>query len=294
MAEITSSKTFQMCFWAGLLIVLVAIASVWLHDRDEPHTPDEVASRLGADRQPSHESEPAPAPQAPAAAPAHAAPAVEVTARQLFDDYRANEVRADEKYRGRLLHVIGRVAKVAKDLMNEQPYVDLRTPDGITGVDAGFAITTGLSDLGPGEPIAMVCVGNGMTPTRSPRLDGCILDSGTPADPNSFIPDPPNLHITLDLAGKDETDGGQHAMTEAAVAVRNGCRDKEIKGDTLGDLWNTASLVVKRSEVGFVVTATFDDRRKALHRGRIPSIEIDAKVTHIRALNDAARELCNL
>ena len=55
-----------------------------------------------------------------------AAPAIEVTAAQLCEDYKANEIAADEKYKGKILQVTGKVDSIAKDIL-DSIYVTLKS-----------------------------------------------------------------------------------------------------------------------------------------------------------------------
>jgi hypothetical protein len=64
--------------------------------------------------------------------------AVHVTARKLFRDYDANEVNADEKYKGKTLVVSGRIGKIGKDLLDTM-YVELKSANPIFGVQCMFA-----------------------------------------------------------------------------------------------------------------------------------------------------------
>jgi hypothetical protein len=46
------------------------------------------------------------------------APSIVVQAKALVDEYKANEVRADAKYKGKQLQVVGAVADIKKDILN--------------------------------------------------------------------------------------------------------------------------------------------------------------------------------
>lgn len=240
-------------------------------------------------------SPPTPPPQAETSPPAPppAERPIEITAERLLAEYKANEIRADDKYRDKLLRVSGRIKRIGKDAL-EQPMVVLGVGD-FDSVIASFEREGDLASLMRGNPIAVRCRGHGMT-LSSPVLVGCAIDLEQPIDPASFIPDPgASLHVTLDLQGnKPPPAAEQKAWIEAGVAVRNHCRQQRVKADKLGDLWNTAQFVVRRKGETFVVQANFDDRRKAVHRGRSPLVEVDAKLTRIHALNADARSLCDL
>jgi len=59
--------------------------------------------------------------------------AVRVTATQLFADYEANEVSADEKDKGKAVLVSGTIENIGKDLLDTL-YVTLKTDNPIIGV----------------------------------------------------------------------------------------------------------------------------------------------------------------
>lgn len=56
-----------------------------------------------------------------------AGPALAITADALHSEYDANEVAADEKYKGKVLEVTGTVKEIGKDILDDQ-YVALQLP----------------------------------------------------------------------------------------------------------------------------------------------------------------------
>ena len=64
--------------------------------------------------------------------------AVRVTATQLFADYEANEVSADEKYKGKALLVSGTIESIGKDLFDTM-YVSLKTDNPFLNVKCMFS-----------------------------------------------------------------------------------------------------------------------------------------------------------
>lgn len=62
-------------------------------------------------------------------------PAIE--ARTLAADYKANEISADGKYKGRVLKVMGRVTGIKKDIL-DQPYVILKGTGSFQDVQCFF------------------------------------------------------------------------------------------------------------------------------------------------------------
>ena len=85
---------------------------------------------------------------------------VEITARQLYRDYEANEVAADVLYKGKRLLISGDVAAIQTDLLDE-PQVHLKagsveqvTISGLSREEAGV--------LSKGDAVLAACRGNGM------------------------------------------------------------------------------------------------------------------------------------
>lgn len=106
---------------------------------------------------------------------------VEVTAGQLAVDYRANEVNADAKYKGKVLHVTGKVQGIKKDF-RDRPYIELATPNEFMPVHASFEgapewTSSALRQLQQNQRVGMSCRGAGMV-MGDPVLRGCVFDSG--------------------------------------------------------------------------------------------------------------------
>lgn len=98
-------------------------------------------------------------------------PPMEVTAATLFADYKANEVAADNKYKGRALKVSGTIGSISKDVMDE-PYITLIAENEFETVQASFSKSAlpSLSKLHKGDGVTVTCKGNGMILT-SPMLN---------------------------------------------------------------------------------------------------------------------------
>jgi hypothetical protein len=65
-------------------------------------------------------------------------PAIEVSPKQLYSDYEANEVSADLKYKGKVLIVKGKVNTIGKDIMGDI-YVTLNTGETFGEVQCSFS-----------------------------------------------------------------------------------------------------------------------------------------------------------
>lgn len=101
------------------------------------------------------------------------APPIDVTAKDLQRAYDANEVAADQQYRGRVLRVTGSVRSIDKDF-TDQPIVWLRTRD-FGGVMSYFDDASGPASLRKGQKVTVRCVGGGRT-IDSPVLRRCVLE----------------------------------------------------------------------------------------------------------------------
>lgn len=140
-----------------------------------------------AEQRPAPESKPDPAatPTATALADPMAAwkaklkarqPSTTVTIGELVKAYEANEVAADNKYKGRWLLVAGKVDSVKKDILDDA-FVTI-------GSGKQFEVVQGqcyfddsekqaLADLERGQTIGVVCKGDGLL--MNVQLRECIL-----------------------------------------------------------------------------------------------------------------------
>ncbi|WP_421575362.1 OB-fold protein [Stenotrophomonas maltophilia] len=102
---------------------------------------------------------------------APAAP-VEITARQLYRDYEANEVAADVLYKGKRLLITGEVATIQTDLMDE-PQVLLKAGSVEQVMISGLS-SEAAGALNKGKAVTAACTGNGMI-MGSPVTRDCEL-----------------------------------------------------------------------------------------------------------------------
>lgn len=99
------------------------------------------------------------------------ADAIEISADRLYADYVGNEVAADHKYLGKILHVTGAIQLVKKDNSGD-PWVAIWTSSEFEPVLAHFHGEHGLLDLRPGQKITVSCIGDGMHDEHA-YLDQC-------------------------------------------------------------------------------------------------------------------------
>jgi hypothetical protein len=111
----------------------------------------------------------------------HAAPTVDaagvvsVGAMRLWRDYAANEVAADNLYKGKTVRVVGRVLSVGKDGRGAA-VLDLVSGNPVfhTMATLETAQTQRAATLTRGARVAVQCVGKGVT-MRMPQLEDCSL-----------------------------------------------------------------------------------------------------------------------
>lgn len=100
--------------------------------------------------------------------------AVSVTSDRLQADYAANEVNADNLYRGKVLRVTGAVQAIKKDI-TDHPYMVLWTRNEFEGVQAHFETEGALAGVTVGQHVAVRCIGDNVI-MGSPMLRRCILE----------------------------------------------------------------------------------------------------------------------
>ena len=86
-------------------------------------------------------------------------PTQTIRATELYEQYEANEVAADQRFKGSAILVIGRVKDIGKDIAGT-PYLMLGdNPDNPWGTQALFGRdSTGLATLTKGDSIRVACV----------------------------------------------------------------------------------------------------------------------------------------
>ncbi len=104
------------------------------------------------------------------------APALSVSARDLWAAYDANEVAADNSYKGRRLAVTGMVASIDKDVFGDI-VVKLSTGKMFNDVHATMQKSEAgaAAGLSKSARVTVVCEGNGMI-IGSPILADCVFE----------------------------------------------------------------------------------------------------------------------
>jgi tRNA_anti-like len=106
---------------------------------------------------------------------APAAPPIEVNARTLFKEYDANEVSADDSYKGKRLRVTGTVTAIAKDLF-DHIIVRMAGANAYQTVDATMLPNekSNAARLSKGVVATVICTGGGKM-VGSPMLEDCAF-----------------------------------------------------------------------------------------------------------------------
>jgi uncharacterized protein len=141
-----------------------------------------------------------------------------VSAATLYDDYEANEVAADNKYRGHLLMINGSVDRIAKDLM-DRTYVALKVDGHFFGVNAYLApsyLPTAAS-LSKGQMVTVVCVGDAKVITPGVKNCAIAVIDGVPVNLKRSVP----VAATPTPAEAPSDDAPITSQTKAALADGN-------------------------------------------------------------------------
>ncbi len=91
---------------------------------------------------------------------AESASAPTYSASSMFSDYEANEVSADNKYKGKEFNVTGTVKNIGKDILG-RPYVTLETSNSIATVQCFVEDGNELNSVQPGSSIKLYGTGKG-------------------------------------------------------------------------------------------------------------------------------------
>lgn len=100
----------------------------------------------------------------------------EVTAEELAQAYSANEIAADNRFRGKWLRVRGRVDGIEKDLFDESK-LKLRAKASLLGISCGFedGWEEQLARVQKNDQVTIRCLGKGTLVI--PHLESCALEA---------------------------------------------------------------------------------------------------------------------
>lgn len=66
------------------------------------------------------------------------APAYKITAEALLKEYRTNQVAADNKYKGKVIQITGRIDEIGKSLLTNEPQVVFPDKSGVDSISCSF------------------------------------------------------------------------------------------------------------------------------------------------------------
>jgi hypothetical protein len=166
-----------------VIVGLVVLGVVLLNGRQEGASqPDsQTGSGLSSGAPTAAAPQPSAATQQPETSrPKPTPPVIEISAAQLYQEYKANEVQADTKYKGRWLYVSGMVGQIGKDITDDPFLRILVGRYEFESVYASFpkSATSELARLSKGDQISVMCRGKGML-IGSPVVD-CGLEDAPP------------------------------------------------------------------------------------------------------------------
>ncbi len=157
-------KLRRFAFWFLVVLVGLLAAGCCCKETDKKAGADTAAG-----------PGPVTSPEEPEA-PVVKTPDMDVSASQLQKDYKANEVAADNKYKGKLLRVTGTVESIDKDFL-DNVVLKLGTGDMFAEVHATLEDSEKpkAAELSKGKRVRVVCTGGGMV-MMSPMLRACTLE----------------------------------------------------------------------------------------------------------------------
>ncbi|NUP06613.1 MAG: hypothetical protein HOW73_11210 [Polyangiaceae bacterium] len=99
--------------------------------------------------------------------------ATEVTAKELIDAYKKNEIAADEKYKGKKLEISGTIESIDSDFSNE-PVIRIGSGELFESVACRGVSKKKAADLNKGDKITLACLGDGEM-LGQPQMEKCEI-----------------------------------------------------------------------------------------------------------------------
>ena len=204
-------------------------------------------------------------------------PAIRTTANQLFADYHANEVAADQRYKGQHLLVSGVVQSIDKDFL-DHIVLRLSTANEFESVMAQLSKQdeNKAAALVIGSPVLVNCTGGTMV-VGSPNLDDCVLVEQKPIPDSPAQQSPPQEMSQAPSASTPESTVSpavqQPSSATAAQpqAVASQSQQSQAEGLTPEDFEKSAKALVGYSEdniraaLGPPLSTSFSGDRKLMH-----------------------------
>lgn len=109
------------------------------------------------------------------------ASAISISAVDLHAAYHANEVAADERYKGKVLLIAGRISSINKDAFDNM-VISLDTKQMLQEIHATMKdeAKASVASLAKGQVVGLQCIGAGMV-LGSPAVNDCTVLLDKPA-----------------------------------------------------------------------------------------------------------------
>ncbi|MCO6465032.1 MAG: hypothetical protein J5I53_00295 [Bradyrhizobiaceae bacterium] len=157
-SDTTGKKPFYKKWWVWVLAVVIVIG-IASQSGKKGDTGTTTAQAEGATEQAASAAEPAPE------------PTIKVSAVDYYQEYDANEVAADERYKGKTLEITGEVTGVEKTMGTV--YVNLRGDELIGWVHCALEDESGASKISKGQNVTLV--GKGAGKMGFARVEDCKI-----------------------------------------------------------------------------------------------------------------------
>jgi hypothetical protein len=102
----------------------------------------------------------------------HTKPNVTVSARKLYKEYNANEIAADEKYKGQIIQVSGIIRDIGNDIM-DNAYVTLIGDQYFGDIQCYFNEKSIVAGLSKGKRITVIGSCSGLM--MNVQINNCII-----------------------------------------------------------------------------------------------------------------------
>ena len=99
-------------------------------------------------------------------------PSVKISASRLYKEYDANEIAADQKYKGKIIEVTGVIRDIGNDIMNNA-YVTLAGDEYFGDIQCYFNKKSVVAKLSKGKRITIIGSCSGLL--MNVQMDNCIL-----------------------------------------------------------------------------------------------------------------------
>ena len=99
-------------------------------------------------------------------------PSVIITASKLYKEYNANEIAADEKYKGKIIEVTGVIRDIGNDIM-DNPYITLVGDEYFGDIQCYFNEKSVVAKLSKGKRITVIGSCSGLM--MNVQINNCIV-----------------------------------------------------------------------------------------------------------------------